>query len=203
MRGRRVTDILPPHICTTVEEGMRRVFKTGEPELFHVHGPPRPEAHGRFWAITVSPVRNPAGEVRHVQVVALDDTEQHRARERLALLNDVSAQVGSTLDVTRTAQEMADVAVGRLADFISIDLLDSLFRGIEPRPPARAPSVCAAQRSSPSFLASPSRWSSREMSTTTRIPRRPPTAFSPGIPRCTAPWTKPSRAGGRPTPSAR
>ncbi|QDN82778.1 SpoIIE family protein phosphatase [Streptomyces sp. S1A1-7] len=135
MRGRRVTDILPPHICTTVEEGMRRVFKTGEPELFHVHGPPRPEAHGRFWAITVSPVRNPAGEVRHVQVVALDDTEQHRARERLALLNDVSAQVGSTLDVTRTAQEMADVAVGRLADFISIDLLDSLFRGIEPRPP--------------------------------------------------------------------
>lgn len=71
-----------------------------------------------------------------MQLVALDVTEQHRARERLALLNDVSAQVGSTLDVMRTAQEMADVAVGRLADFISVDLLDGLFRGVEPRPSA-------------------------------------------------------------------
>ncbi|MCX4597236.1 PAS domain-containing SpoIIE family protein phosphatase/ATP-binding protein [Streptomyces sp. NBC_01549] len=134
MRGRRVTDIMPPHICTTVEEGMRRVFETGEPEFFHVHGRPRPSAHGSFWAVTVSPVRNPAGEVRHVQLIALDVTELHRARERLTLLNDVSTQVGSTLDVTRTAQEMVDVAVGRLADFITIDLLDSLLRGFEPRP---------------------------------------------------------------------
>ncbi|MER5467727.1 SpoIIE family protein phosphatase [Streptomyces sp. NPDC002685] len=134
MRGRLVTEILPPHICTKVEEGMRRVFETGRPEYFHVQGRPRPEAHGRDWAVTVSPVRNPAGEVRHVQLMALDITELHRARERLALLNDVSSHVGSTLDVTRTAQEMADIAVGRLADFISIDLLDSLLRGLEPRP---------------------------------------------------------------------
>ncbi|MER5408753.1 SpoIIE family protein phosphatase [Streptomyces sp. NPDC002769] len=134
IRGRRVTDLMPPHICTTVEEGMRRVFESGEPELFHVHGKPRRGAPGRFWAVTVSPLRNAAGEVRHVQLIALDVTELHRARERLALLNDVSTQVGSTLDVTRTAQEMADVAVGRLADFISIDLLDSLLRGVEPRP---------------------------------------------------------------------
>lgn len=55
MRGRRVTDILPPHICTTVEEGMSRVFETGEPERFHVHGRPRRGAHDRFWAVTVSP----------------------------------------------------------------------------------------------------------------------------------------------------
>ncbi|MEV8099061.1 SpoIIE family protein phosphatase [Kitasatospora sp. NPDC085879] len=136
MRGRRVTDILPPHICTTVEEGMRRVLETGEPERFQVHGRPRRGARDRYWAVSVSPLRNLEGQVRHVQLLALDVTEQHRARERLALLNDVSAQVGSTLDVMRTAQEMADVAVGRLADFISIDLLDGLFRGIEPRPSA-------------------------------------------------------------------
>ncbi|WP_367322484.1 SpoIIE family protein phosphatase [Streptomyces sp. HUAS ZL42] len=134
MRGRRVTEILPPHICTTVEEGMRRVFGTGEPERFQVHGRPRRGARERYWTVSVSPLRNPAGQVRHVQLIALDVTEQHQARERLALLNDVSAQVGSTLDVMRTAQEMADVAVGRLADFISIDLLDGLFRGVEPRP---------------------------------------------------------------------
>ncbi|KAB1990482.1 SpoIIE family protein phosphatase [Streptomyces triticiradicis] len=134
IRGRRVTEILPPHICTEVEDGMRRVFETGEPQFFHVRGRPHPQARGHYWAVTVSPVRNPAGEVRHVQLTALDITELHLARERLALLNDVSTQVGSTLDMTRTAQEMADITVGRLADFVSVDLLDSLLRGLEPRP---------------------------------------------------------------------
>ncbi|MGW7607395.1 SpoIIE family protein phosphatase [Streptomyces sp. NPDC054766] len=151
MRGRRVTDILPPHICTKVEEGMRRVFETGKPEHFEVRGRPRPEARGHHWAVTVSPVRNPAGEIRHVQLIALDVTEQHRARERLALLNDVSAQVGSTLDVTRTAQEMADIAVGPLADFISIDLLDSLLRGFEPMPSDEA-SICLRRVAQQSVL---------------------------------------------------
>ncbi|QTZ94977.1 SpoIIE family protein phosphatase [Streptomyces auratus] len=134
LRGRRVTEVLPPHVCNTVEEGMRRVFETGEPERFHVHGRPRHGTHERHWTVTASPLRNPAGQVRHVQLIALDVTDQQRARERLLLLNDVSTQVGSTLDVARTAQEMADVAVGRLADFISVDLLDSLVRGVEPRP---------------------------------------------------------------------
>ncbi|WP_328733876.1 SpoIIE family protein phosphatase [Streptomyces bobili] len=136
MRGRRVTDILPPHICHAVEDGMRRVFMTGEAEQFRVRGRARPDAREGVWSITVSPLRSPAGQVRLVELSALDDTEQHLARERLALLNDVSAQVGSTLDVMRTAQEMADVAVGRLADFVTIDLLDSLFRGVEPTPSA-------------------------------------------------------------------
>ncbi|MER6738244.1 SpoIIE family protein phosphatase [Streptomyces puniciscabiei] len=134
MRGRRVTDILPPHICRTVEDGMRRALDTWRPEQFHVRGRPRRGAPEGVWAVTVSPLRTAAGQVRHVQVTALDVTAQHHARERLALLNEFSAQVGSTLDVMRTAQEMADVAVGRLADFVTVDLLDSLFRGVEPTP---------------------------------------------------------------------
>ncbi|MFE0512257.1 SpoIIE family protein phosphatase [Streptomyces sp. NPDC058964] len=134
MRGRRVTDILPPHMCRTVEDGMRRVLDTGEPEHFLVRGKARPEAPERVWSITVSPLKTYNGQVRHLELFALDVTEQHLARERLALLNEVSTRVGSTLDVTRTAQEMADLAVDRLADFVTIDLLDSVFRGVEPKP---------------------------------------------------------------------
>lgn len=203
IRGRRVTDILPPHICSTVEEGMRRVFETGEPEEFQVHGRPRHGARERFWAVTASPLRNPAGQVRHVQLIAIDVTEQHRARERLVLLNDVSTQVGSTLDVTRTAQEMADVAVGRLADFISVDLLDSLFRGVEPRPSATGSVALrrAAQGSVlpgiPEAVIQPGEVDYYPESSP------PPVAWPRGGPRCTAPWTKPSRAGRSPTPSAR
>lgn len=203
MRGRRVTEILPPHICTTVEEGMRRVFGTGEPERFQVHGRPRRGARERYWTVSVSPLRNPAGQVRHVQLIALDVTEQHQARERLALLNDVSAQVGSTLDVMRTAQEMADVAVGRLADFISIDLLDGLFRGVEPRPSTTGSVALrrAAQRSvlpgTPEALIQPGEVDFYPESSP------PPAAWTRVGRRCTAPWTKPSRAGRSPTPSAR
>lgn len=137
MRGRRIADILPPHLCEKIEQAMRRVFETGEREQLHVQGRPRPQARVSTWSVTVSPLRNAAGRVEHVLVTALDVTEQRRSHQRLVLLNDISARVGSTLDVTRTAQEMADAAVGRLADFVTIDLLDSLFRGVEPRPSVR------------------------------------------------------------------
>ncbi|MFJ9716448.1 SpoIIE family protein phosphatase [Streptomyces sp. NPDC101213] len=136
MSGRRVTDILPPHICHAVEDGMRRVSVTGETEQFHVRGRARAGDRERVWAITVSPIRGPAGRVSHLELSALDVTEQQLARERIALLNDISARVGSTLDVRRTAQEMADAVVGRLADFVTVDLLDSLLRGVEPAPSA-------------------------------------------------------------------
>lgn len=137
-----------------------------------------------------------------MQLIALDVTEQHRSRERLALLNDVSTQVGSTLDVAHTAQEMADVAVGRLADFISIDLLDSLFRGVEPRPSVEGSVALrrAAQRSVlpgiPESVIQPGDVDYYPESSP------PPAAWSRGGPRCTAPWTKPSIAGRRPTLSA-
>ena len=52
--------------------------------------------------------------------------------ERLALVNEASTRIGSTLDVTRTAEELVEVAVPRLADFATIDLLDSVLRGDEP-----------------------------------------------------------------------
>ncbi len=59
-------------------------------------------------------------------------TEQYRSRRRLAIVNEASTRIGSTLDVTRTAQELADVAAGRFADFVSVDLLDSIFHDEEP-----------------------------------------------------------------------
>ncbi|MFB7758804.1 ATP-binding SpoIIE family protein phosphatase [Streptomyces xiamenensis] len=55
------------------------------------------------------------------------------ARERLTLLSDASSRIGSTLDVRRTADELTEVAVPRLADLVTVDLYDSVLRGEEPR----------------------------------------------------------------------
>ncbi|MFD9812059.1 SpoIIE family protein phosphatase [Streptomyces sp. NPDC059080] len=54
------------------------------------------------------------------------------ARERLQLLHDAGARVGTTLDVRRTAREMTDVAVPRFADVATVDLADPVLRGNEP-----------------------------------------------------------------------
>lgn len=74
----------------------------------------------------------PDGRVIGVCVSAHDFTEQHLARQRLQLVNEASVRIGSTLDVTRTAQELADVCVPALADLVTVDLLDPRENGGEP-----------------------------------------------------------------------
>ncbi|MEQ4725869.1 SpoIIE family protein phosphatase [Nonomuraea sp. B19D2] len=54
-----------------------------------------------------------------------------RARQRLDLLYDASVRIGTTLDVTHTAEELADVVVPRFADFVTVDLSDAVLRGDE------------------------------------------------------------------------
>ncbi|CAL9376856.1 hypothetical protein SUDANB176_00980 [Streptomyces sp. enrichment culture] len=54
------------------------------------------------------------------------------ARERLKLLYDAGARMGATLDVTRTAQELAEVSVPKFADVVTVELSDPVLRGEEP-----------------------------------------------------------------------
>ncbi|MFJ3309719.1 histidine kinase, partial [Streptomyces sp. NPDC086549] len=58
------------------------------------------------------------------------------ARERLKLLYDAGLGIGTTLDVVRTADQLAQVAVPRLADFVTVDLADGVLHGEEPGPTA-------------------------------------------------------------------
>ncbi|GAB2746194.1 hypothetical protein GCM10027072_48120 [Streptomyces bullii] len=53
------------------------------------------------------------------------------ARRRLELLSEASAHIGTTLDVLRTAQELAETVVPRLADYVTIDLPEPVLRGEE------------------------------------------------------------------------
>ncbi|MBM9503327.1 ATP-binding SpoIIE family protein phosphatase [Actinacidiphila acididurans] len=56
------------------------------------------------------------------------------ARDRLTLLSEASSRVGRSLDVSRTARELAEVTVPGFADFVTVDLFDSVLRGEEPPP---------------------------------------------------------------------
>jgi serine phosphatase RsbU (regulator of sigma subunit)/anti-sigma regulatory factor (Ser/Thr protein kinase) len=57
------------------------------------------------------------------------------ARRRLELLSEASTRIGTTLDVGRTAEELAETAVPRLADYVTIDLPEAVLRGDESADP--------------------------------------------------------------------
>ena len=84
--------------------------------------------------------------------------QANAAQGRLALLNDASVRIGTTLDLQRTAEELIEVVLPRFADFATVDLLASVMRGDEPGLPAPHESVVlqavAAGESHPSGLRS-------------------------------------------------
>ncbi|MFD8068364.1 ATP-binding SpoIIE family protein phosphatase [Streptomyces parvulus] len=55
-------------------------------------------------------------------------TEAVRARRRLAWLNEAGTRIGTTLDLRRTAEELAGFTVPELADGCAVDLLESVLR---------------------------------------------------------------------------
>ncbi|GAA3697502.1 SpoIIE family protein phosphatase [Nonomuraea antimicrobica] len=76
------------------------------------------------------------------------DISHSRARDRLVLLREASTRIGSTLDVRKTAQELADLAVPVLADYVSVDLAEAVLPGTEPlqRLPATPESIPVFRR---------------------------------------------------------
>ncbi|BFO18855.1 SpoIIE family protein phosphatase/ATP-binding protein [Streptomyces sp. KM77-8] len=56
------------------------------------------------------------------------------SRERLNMLYDAGVGIGTSLDVTRTAEELAELAVPRFADFVTVDLFEPVLAGGHPDP---------------------------------------------------------------------
>ncbi|MFI2781110.1 SpoIIE family protein phosphatase [Streptomyces sp. ALB3] len=120
-------------------EAIARVLRTGVGEPYETHLMVAGSEH--IWQAAMSPVCDAAGEVQGVSVVTLDTTEQFWARRRLAVLNKASMRIGSTLDVGRTAEELAQLAVEDFADFVTVDLLSEALTGDEARSVAHRDSI--------------------------------------------------------------
>jgi PAS domain S-box-containing protein len=84
------------------------------------------------WNLELWPIFNGSGEVTAVGMAAFDSSEQHWARQRLAVLDEASSRLGRSLDLWRTAEELAELIVPRFAEFASVDLYDEVLHGEEP-----------------------------------------------------------------------
>ncbi|MGW6461172.1 SpoIIE family protein phosphatase, partial [Streptomyces sp. NPDC055078] len=129
-----------------VEKGLR----TGETTRHETTARCPGESHERRRSALLYPVRDPGGEVRGISVVLNDTTEAYWAHRRLSIVNEATLRIGTTLDLTRTADELAEVGTDHFADFVVVDLLDAVMSAEETEPePTAGLAVCrrAAQRS--------------------------------------------------------
>ncbi|MFF4060279.1 SpoIIE family protein phosphatase [Streptomyces sp. NPDC001668] len=134
MRGLTLWEIEPTPPFDEYDRLQRQVLRTGEPVFHENYGQAPGEVRGHAWSMFLSPLKDGSGTVRGMSAAVFDTTEQYWARRRLAVLNDASLRIGSTLDVARTADELAEVAVSGFADFVTVDLLESVALGEEPEP---------------------------------------------------------------------
>ncbi|MGW2703651.1 SpoIIE family protein phosphatase [Streptomyces sp. NPDC001340] len=144
--GHRPREFMVDEDAGPQDERVRHVLETGESLFFTEQSARARHDPGRERIVSVSAFRmeDPSGRVLGVAETIEDVTARHRAQRRLALLNEASARVGTSLDVTQTARELAEVAVQGLADYCSVDLLKPVTLGDEPGPGAVGPLLRAA-----------------------------------------------------------
>ncbi|MGY4976898.1 SpoIIE family protein phosphatase [Streptomyces sp. 900105755] len=125
---RRVLDLgLDPETATLIASGR---VATDEVHL----------VKDRLLAVNQRPIEVRGGPPG--SVITLRDSTELRAlsgraevaRERLNMLYDAGVGIGTSLDVTRTAEELAELAVPRFADYAAVDLYEAVLKGEEPKP---------------------------------------------------------------------
>ncbi|SEB58651.1 ATP-binding SpoIIE family protein phosphatase [Streptomyces melanosporofaciens] len=129
IRGRLMAEFLEDRKFEEPQQRALRVAATGQPEFIEnfVKFSSEPTAHA--WAVDIFPLKDSTGRVRAVGMAAHDYSELYGSRERLALLSEARTRIGTSLDVADTARELAEVAMPRFADMVSVDLLGAVFEG--------------------------------------------------------------------------
>ncbi|MFD9003062.1 SpoIIE family protein phosphatase [Streptomyces sp. NPDC059582] len=128
--GQRFTDALSGAKVEVLEAMMRQVLQSGTTKV-HEYRTWLPTNLGQEhpFAASCHCLLDADGQALGVCVISVDVTESRRVLERLAVLGEASTRFGSTLDVMQASQELADVAVPLLADYVAVDLEQSVSFG--------------------------------------------------------------------------
>lgn len=138
MRGLRAPECNPDRMIEELERAMGEVLQSGKRQYVDIIANVPSETGEHAWSIGLGPLRDTAGQTRGVCFVARDTAKEHAARERLLLLNEAGTRIGTSLNMTRVAQQLVDLTVPRFADHASVDLLGGIETGNDP--PVRAES---------------------------------------------------------------
>ena len=116
-----------------VEPMMRRVLENGKPVIdYRLGRVSTASGETRTFSVSMFRLHQADGTPLGVGTLAFDISDS-KAHQRLSLLSTAGKRIGTTLDVDTTAQELADIAVASLADFVTVDLADTVVLGTEPK----------------------------------------------------------------------
>ncbi|MFJ5534039.1 SpoIIE family protein phosphatase [Streptomyces sp. NPDC093261] len=131
--GRRLKDALPGFEAEALEAVMRQVLASGTSAVHEYRAwPPQDPRRERAFSASFFCLQDAEGQALGVCSLTVDVTSNQRVRERLAILSHAGTRIGSSLDVMQTAQELASLAVPLLADYVTVDLAESVPLGKEP-----------------------------------------------------------------------
>ncbi|SDK05529.1 SpoIIE family protein phosphatase [Nonomuraea jiangxiensis] len=128
--GRSLTEVIAGIDTEAVQAAMREVLAGSRPtidrEARWSHG-----GQERALSISLLPLEGADGRPLGVCSVALDFSNS-KARDHLDLLREAGVRFGSTLDVMKIAQALAELAVPVLADYVTVDVPEAVLPGTEP-----------------------------------------------------------------------
>src|ERR1700722_8204694 len=129
--GRQLAEVLPGMDVGLIERSLRSVLETGRPVADLEVGSQADDEPGgeRFWSCVQFPIKGDDGDTAGVVHIMWEITQRAQSERRHALADLASARIGTTLDTTRTAEELLEVAVPRLADVGAVDLLTTVIEG--------------------------------------------------------------------------
>ncbi|MFI9630328.1 SpoIIE family protein phosphatase [Streptomyces sp. NPDC052042] len=182
--GRRMSDVLPGLEAEAIETLMCRVLDTNVPVIdYEYRGWSWADPHRqRAYSTSFFPLTDGDGNVTGICYMVMDVTDRWKAQQRLALVNDAGASIGSTLDVMRTAQELADFAVPRFADLVLVDLLEPVASPGEPGLWPGEPGQASTGLSAPSFPGKGAARTSGDASSRPRMRRAAMSSVREGVP---------------------
>ncbi|MFD7285406.1 SpoIIE family protein phosphatase [Streptomyces sp. NPDC059863] len=130
--GERLREVLSPQDAEDAESALRRVLDTGVPLIGREQRMRAPQVFGTQWSLSAFRLQDPQGHPTGVATMLMPTTAQEWCRHHLDLLHEASARIGSSLDVLRTSQDIAEVLVPTLGDMAWVELADAVFAGDEP-----------------------------------------------------------------------
>ncbi|MFD6529584.1 SpoIIE family protein phosphatase [Streptomyces sp. NPDC060184] len=155
--GRHIADWAGDFYDDAVAATLRGVLDSGVPALdIDTTGHLTSEKTETTLSVSCFRLADEDGGVLGVAVAIVDVTDRQLARERLELIRRASGRIGTTLDIFRTAQELADELSPALADVVVVEVLDAMLRGEAASPGPvleNGPLRCAGQRTVPELEA--------------------------------------------------
>ncbi|MER5918289.1 PAS domain-containing protein, partial [Streptomyces sp. NPDC001982] len=132
--GRYLTDVYDLSAPGQVEAMLHGVLESGAPVRGRLVGVRPKGAPGPEYLFSVSASRLEGSQGRILGVLAemLDVTEREKVAARLRVFGSVREQVGRTLDVVATCEELVQAVVPDLADIAVVEVVDAVVRGEDP-----------------------------------------------------------------------